>query len=281
MTKRTRNVLIAAGTAAMVLLGVGVGIVVADDDADDANAAPASSTTTSTTTTTTIASPTTVAVIPTTPTAPPPDGTPIGATGALLSAPPPPLTQSSEPPDANCHALGDAGWIVKACGTASMSGGARVWLVEHKPVPNSATEAWRAFVLHWSQGKGVWLVDLEYEDDAASQVFDINVLPSDLTGDGKPELVFGFHFTGSGSILGYDVVTATSGNNPSVSVHRELSHGAALVAAGLITDYDAKYPNNEPNCCPAYTQKSTVSHHNGTWYLAEVAQAGAAGAGNL
>jgi hypothetical protein len=162
-----------------------------------------------------------------------------------------------------------------------MSDGARVWLVEHKPVATSATEAWRAFVLQWSQGKGAWLVDLEYRDDDASVVFDVNVLASDLTGDGRPELVFGYHFNGSGSILGYDVVTSAATGGPTVAVHRELSHGSALVADGTITDYDARYPNNEPNCCPAYIQKSTVSEHGGSWYVSDGGHVAEAGAGNL
>jgi hypothetical protein len=276
MNTRTRNIAIAAGTAALVLVGVGVGIVVTSDDGDEAASTSSTTTTSSSTTTTTAAPPTTTNQVKF-----PPNITPADGGGALLSAPPPPVTQSTESPDVDCNALGDAGWTVKACGTASMAGGERVWLVEHKPVPTSATEAWRTLVLQWNQGKGAWLVDLEYRDDDASVVLDINVLESDLTGDGKPELVFGYHFSGSGSILGYDVVASTPGAAPAVAVHRELSHGAALVAEGVITDYDAKYPNNEPNCCPAYIQMSTVSYDAGTWYVAGVASVAAAGAGNL
>jgi hypothetical protein len=259
---------------------VGIGLVLTNGDGDESG-----STSSSTTTSTTATSSTTTAPPPpstTSPDDPPPPGsTPANAAGALLAAPPPPVTQSTAPPDASCEALGDAGWTVKACGTAALDGGPRVWLVEHRAVPGIATEAWRALVLQWSQGRGAWLVDLQYKDDDAGLIFDINVLPSDLTGDGRPELVFGFHFTGSGSLLGYDVVTGTPAGAPAVAVHRELSHGAAQVSEGGITDYDARYPNNEPNCCPAYVQQSTVSEHGGAWFVTEVARVDAAGAGNL
>jgi hypothetical protein len=280
MTSRKRNVLIAGATA--LLLGAGIGIVVAGNDDDEGDAAIASTTSPSSTTSTepgTTTVTTTVTSSPSDP--PPPGGVPIGGSAALLSAPPAPSTQSRAPADADCHALGDEGWAVKACGAVATPGGVRVWLVEHKAMPASATEAWRALVVHWSGREGAWVIDLRYADDESGLVYDINVVPSDLTGDDQPELVFGYRFTGSGSVLGYDVVTIASDRAPVVSVHRELSHGVALVADGIITDYDAKYPNNEPNCCPAYIQRSTVSKHGGTWYVTEAARLTEAGTGNL
>jgi len=272
MSTPTRILLVIVALASIVTIIA----VVSGDDAPEAGPA-----TSAPTTSTTTASPTSTAPVGPPPTGPAPNSVPVGATGAVLSAPPPPLTKSSDPPGTDCHALGDAGWNVEDCGRVSMAGGERVWLTEHKPVSGSATQAWRTYLVHWSQGKGVWLVDLLFEDDAAAQVFDVNVLASDLTGDGKPELVFGFHYTGTGSVLGYDVVADGPGGSVATRVHRELSHGAALVADGKVTDYDARYPNGEPNCCPAYTQKSIVSAAGGTWFVTPVAQVGSAGPGNL
>ena len=275
MSTRTRILLV---IVALASIGTITAVVVSGGD-DAPKTGPATSgPTTSTTTSSTTPPPTPLAPPPAGPT---PDATPVDASGAVLSAPPPPATKSSEPPAAECHALGDTSWSVEDCAKVAMAGGERVWLTEHKPVPGSATEAWRAYVLHWSQANGGWVVDLLFEDDAAAQVFDVNVLASDLTGDGKPELVFGFHYTGTGSILGYDVVTDGPGASVATRVHRELSHGAALVADGKITDYDARYPNGEPNCCPAYTQRSTVSALGGTWYVTPEAQVESAGPGNL
>jgi hypothetical protein len=274
----TRSRIIVAAAALVVAIAAVVAVVETRDSGDDASPAtshPSTSTTSSTTSTT-------VATSPTTP--PPPGSVAADATGALLAAPPPPVTKSTAAPTADCHVLGDGGWSVAACATVTMAGGERAWLTEHRTVAGSATDAWRAYVLHWSQGKGAWLVDLRFEDDAAAQVLGVDVIADDLTGDAKPELVFGFHYTGSEDVLGYDVVAdgfGGAGDDATARVHRELAHGAAMVGGGKITDYGAQYPNGEPNCCPAYVQESTVSYQGGAWYVAPVARRNAAGPGNL
>ena len=81
-----------------------------------------------------------------------------------------------------------------------------VWLTEYRP--SGAFKEWQAFVLHWSQGKGAWLVDLRLADTMG--IAQVNVRQLDLTGDGKPEMVFGYHLTGSGSILAYDIVEGST-----------------------------------------------------------------------
>jgi hypothetical protein len=99
----------------------------------------------------------------------------------------------------------------------------------------------------------------------------VNVRQLDLTGDGKPEMVFGYHLTGSGSILAYDIVEG-SASPLAVSAARQLSHGRAMVVPGSITDYEAKYPNGEPNCCPAYIQVSEVTYSGGQFRVVETGQ---------
>ena len=93
----------------------------------------------------------------------------------------------------------------------------------------------------------------------------IKVKAADLTGDGKSELVFGFHRAGSGSILTYDIIGDSAAKGPVVLAARDLPHGRATVELGKITDYHAAYPNNEPNCCPAYIQVSTITYVTGSF----------------
>jgi hypothetical protein len=272
MITRTRILLVVAAIASIAAL---VALLVSRDTSRGTEPAArrGSATTTSTT-----------AVVPppiTPPPAVPAGARPLDASGAVLNAPAAPTPRSNGPATTDCRALGDPGWAVEACGRVAMAGGERVWLTEHMAVPGSAADAWRAYVLHWSPGAGAWLVDLRFEDDAAAQVFAVNVLASDLTGDGREELVFGFHHTGSGDVLAYDVVTDVPGGTVATRVHRQLDHGTALVADGRITDYAAQYPNGEPTCCPAYTEKSVVSASGGAWYVMPVARVDAAGPGNL
>ena len=183
------------------------------------------------------------------------------AVATLKPAPQPTVFFSGGGPDADCRTIVEAGWTID-CGRVDMAGGSRTWVVQTRAM-GTGTEG-RAAVVHWSQGKGAWLTDLTYSG-TPSELQAIKVRAADLTGDGKAEVVFGFHRTGSGSILTYDIVGDSVANGPVVLAARDLSHGRATVEPGKITDYQAAYPNNEPNCCPAYIQVSTVTYAAGTF----------------
>jgi len=200
--------------------------------------------------------------------------------GALLAAPPPPVTQSPAGPQAGCRQLGDPGWAVSSCNKMSFPDASRVWLVEHRPGP-ATTDAWRVLLLHFSLGKGVWLVDLWYKDDQGDTVLDIKVVSGDVTGTKAPALVVGYRLLGSGSILDYDVIATLDSATPSVAVHRALSHGQATVGSGQIIDYEARYPNGEPNCCPAYFQKSSVHYRAPNWVVTPLGHVAAASTGDF
>lgn len=196
-------------------------------------------------------------------------GTVLTTAGATLkAAPQPTLFIAGGGPDAECRTLGGAGWTID-CGRVDMAGGSRTWVVQTRVV-GTGTEA-RADVVHWSQGKGAWLTDLTYHS-TSFEVTTVRVRAADLTGDGKSELVFGFHRTGSGSILTYDIVGDSAATGPAVIAARDLSHGRATVETGKITDYQAAYPNNEPNCCPAYIQVSSVTYGAGSFRALETAR---------
>ena len=238
-----------------------------DDEKESAAVAAAGSTTLPTTSTSAVAppstSPGTTQLTPVTTTA---GGTAQGtvlttAVATLKPAPQPTVFFAGGGADADCRTLVEAGWTID-CGRVDMAGGSRTWVVQTRAT-GTGTEA-RAAVVHWSQARGAWLSDVTYRS-TSFEVQTIKVRAADLTGDGKSELVFGFHRTGSGSILTYDIVGDSVADGPVVLAARDLSHGRATVEPGKITDYQAAYPNNEPNCCPAYVQVSTVTYATGSF----------------
>lgn len=273
MDKRLRWA--ALGVGALVLLaGVfALGRASSNDRVAVAAASSTSSSVAASATTvqpgTTLGSGTTAVAGPTSVPKPAP-GTIVTGAGSLLQPAPQPTVQSTLGPNVDCHKLADAGWTAD-CARVDTVGGTRIWLTESKPA--GALKAWRVYVLHFSQGKGAWLVDLRHTDEGiGAGLVDVKVLATDLTADGKPELVFGFRHGGSGSILAYDIVVDAAGGDPKVAASRNLSHGSATVKGGLIVDYEAKYPNGEPNCCPGYVQESVVQYISGNFRLVEGAR---------
>src|ERR1700712_1532707 len=189
--------------------------------------------------------------------------TPAPTTGAQLTFAPPPTVQSAKGPTTPCGQLNSSGWTVTQCQSFTIGGGHQAYLVERHG--SGATATWHAFVMHFSFGNGTWLVDLRKVSTTPGELQNVHVESTDLTADGVPDLVVGERFSGSGNILDYDIVTGL-GSNPHVAAHRSLSHGGIRVFPGqLIDDYQAEYPNGEPDCCPDFIQQTVVlwdsAHH--------------------
>jgi hypothetical protein len=190
--------------------------------------------------------------------------TPVPTTGAQLTAAPQPTVQSANQPTAPCTSLGTGpGWTVTQCQSFAIGGGHQAYLVERHG--SGLTATWHAYVMHFSQGNGTWLVDLRKVSTTPGELANVHVVATDLTADGVPELVVGERHSGTGQILDYDIVTGL-GSAPHVAAHRQLYKGAIKVYLGQqIQDYQAEYPHGEPNCCPAYIQQTVVlwdsTHH--------------------
>jgi hypothetical protein len=78
-------------------------------------------------------------------------------------------------------------------------------------------------------------VALAARDDQGTAFSSVGVRGEDVSGDGQPELVFGFHRRGADRALAVDVVDAS----PAVVVHRELTSGVARVAKGQLDTWAA------------------------------------------
>lgn len=148
------------------------------------------------------------------------------------------------------------------CGIADMAGGRVIWVVES--VPAGGGQGRTASIFTYVPSAGGWVERLVASDPQGEEWSDVRVLSADLTGDGSPEILAGFHFQGPAAALGYDVVVYPSGDVPRVAAHPgEAPRGSVTVAAGTIQEYAAQYPNDEPVCCPPFFRLRTIRFVDG------------------
>ena len=156
---------------------------------------------------------------PTTTTIAPP--TRIGAEGAYLEPPGYTAVRISDP--SNCSADADGPQWSTTCGVAHSSGGDLMWVIESQAVP--AGMAWRVYALRQRQGDQ-WVVTADVGDDTGQREWTaVHAAAVDVTGDGRQDLVFGFHVAGASQPLVVEVVSGPAG----VNLHR------VYVADGSLT----------------------------------------------
>ena len=149
--------------------------------------------------------------------------------GAVLARPA--NTTATRPVDKakGCNSANDAGWKVANCGALRSSGTVLLWVVETK---GAAT---RVLVLK-EQTAGNWSTVLSAADDAGTAWTSVGVRGEDLSGDGQPELAFGFHRQGADKVVSLDVVDAATA---AVVVHRDLRRGVVETAKGRVSTWSA------------------------------------------
>ena len=163
---------------------------------------------------------------------------------------------------APCQALVSAGTLGQ-CGEVAVAGGRVVWVVEQAPTPGGAP-AFAARIFTFVPDASGWVEWLQASDPTGELWSGITIVPSDLTGDGVPELLVGFRKTGEDEVLEVDVVSYEQDNLPSVVAHPDPSgKGVAVAAGGTLQLYDAQYPNGEPVCCPPTYVRTTIGFGDG------------------
>lgn len=166
------------------------------------------------------------------------------------------------PSNAPCVALITAGTLGE-CGEVAVAGQRVVWVVERAATPTGAA-AFSAGILTYVPDEGGWIRWLEASDPAGERWADVNVLASDLTGDGVPELVVGFRSLGEADVLEYDIVGYDENAVPRVLAHPDPARrGSLIVSAGTVQEYSAQYPNDEPVCCPPTFLRRTIAFQDG------------------
>lgn len=206
--------------------------------------------------------------VPTTPTTAPPVTGGVKVTPAPAAAPgpavggPPPLTgegavlappapSSTRPIDKakGCNSAADPGWRIVDCGALRTSGTVLVWLVEARG------RGLRGLVLK-EQAPGQWATVLRAADDDGTRFSSIGVRGEDVSGDGQPELAFGFHRRGSDRVLGFDLVDAAG----AVAVHRDLPQGSVTLSKGEMSTWAATGDGR--------AQRAVIRHVGGAWRVA-------------
>lgn len=155
-------------------------------------------------------------------------GTVVTGEGATLTRSPSGAVRTVDRSKGCTSATASDGWKIEDCGALRTSGTVLLWLVETKG------KASRALVLK-EQTSGRWLIVLSAADVNGATFAKIGVRGEDVSGDGQPELVFGFHRMDAASTLSMDVVDAS----PAVVAHRDLAKGAVRLAKGEITTWAA------------------------------------------
>jgi len=155
------------------------------------------------------------------------DGTLVTAAGATMTRSPSNAVRTVDKAQ-GCNSAGGDGWKIDECGALRTNGTVLLWVVETKG------KASRALVLK-EQTAGRWLVVLSAADVDGSAFDTIGVRGQDVTGDGQPELVFGFHRKDAARTLSVDVVDAS----PAVILHRDLPRGSVRLAPAEITTWAA------------------------------------------
>jgi hypothetical protein len=161
-----------------------------------------------------------------------------------------------------CQSLVTPGTIGE-CGEVPVAGGRVIWMVERSPTTTGAT-ALRARVLTFVPDAGGWVEWLQAADATGERWTDVNVVASDLTGDGVAELLVGFRGVGDLQSLEYDIVGYGEAGLPEVLAHPEPpSRGAVVVSSGQVQEYGGQYPNGEPACCPPLYARRTIAYEEG------------------
>lgn len=179
--------------------------------------------------------------------APAPGGPPaLTGEGAVLAPPSPPSPTRAIDKAKGCKSAGDAGWTIVDCGALRTSGTVLVWLVE------SRGKGLRALVLK-EQAPGQWATVLRAPDDDGTRFSSIGVRGEDVSGDGQPELAFGFHRRGNDRVLAFDLVEASG----AVTVHRDLPQGSVTLAKGELSTWAATADGR--------AQRTVIRHVGGAW----------------
>lgn len=125
-----------------------------------------------------------------------------------------------------CRSANDKGWSVVDCGAVKRADGVLLWVVESKG------RGLRMLLLR-EQTAGRWITILRAADDDGTRWKKIGVRAEDVSGDGAPDLVVGFHGRDAASTLGLDVVDGPTG----VGLHVGLAAGGATAERGSLTGW--------------------------------------------
>jgi hypothetical protein len=157
--------------------------------------------------------------------------------------------------------------LLGECGEVPVAGNRVVWVVESSPTATAARSR-TVRVFTYVPDETGWVEWLGASDPGGERWIDVNVLEQDLTGDGVPELLFGYRGPGDEATLDVDIVSYTDVGLPRVVAHPETAaRGSATLGGGTLELYAAQYPGDEPACCPPVYVRSTIVFDQGSFRI--------------
>jgi hypothetical protein len=163
---------------------------------------------------------------------------------------------------APCQSLVTPGSLGE-CGEVRLAAGRVVWVVERTTTQTGAT-AITVRMFTAVPDAGGWVEWLQAGDPTGERWADVNVLSTDLTADGVPELVVGFRDTDERATLEVDVVGYEQDGVPVVLAHPDdAPRGVVVASGGNVVEYAGQFPNQEPACCPASYVARTIAFEDG------------------
>jgi hypothetical protein len=161
-----------------------------------------------------------------------------------------------------CNTLIEPGSLGE-CGEVSVGGQRVVWVVQQATTA-TGTPAYTVRIFSFVPDEVGWVEWLQAADPTGERWAEVNVLESDLTGDGVAELLVGFRSTDEEATLEYDIVGYTQQNLPEVLAHPDpATKGVVVVSAGTIQEYGAQFPGGEPICCPPSYLRRSIAFSDG------------------
>lgn len=161
-----------------------------------------------------------------------------------------------------CTALIEPG-LLGECGEVSVAGQRVIWVVQ-RATTATGTPAFTVRIFTFVPDAGGWVEWLQASDPTGERWSDVNVLETDLTGDGVLELVVGFRGPGDEQTLEYEMVGYGQDGVPDVLAHPDAApRGSVVISAGTILEYSARYAAGEPPCCPSSYLLETIAFADG------------------
>lgn len=170
-----------------------------------------------------------------------------------------------------CQVLLDAG--TGDCAVVQTANGAMVVTVEPGPYPDDVlvSRPWTVRVYRPVPGDDEqFQVALETpvgDDGAGPSYANVTAKVADVTGDGHDELLLGYRSEGTGQILDVDIVDTAKDGAPQVVAHDQLYKGTVVVHTGRLVTYAPVYKKSDANCCPTWSQRSTVRYRDGAFHV--------------
>lgn len=154
------------------------------------------------------------------------------------------------------------------CNKIAMAAGDIYWVVQRKDNGAGATQI-LVHIRYFVPAAGGWVIALKALETTGAW-FDVDVLARNIGGTGKPNAIVAYSFSGSGTVLEYDVLSWPAGRTaPYIRFHRGgLNKGRFRTSSGKIEDWGANFDDGAPNCCPNFFNYTRIEFLAGEFRIA-------------